>query len=667
MTIDPQNALSALSTEGVSINGPDLIAWVTGIAAAPAPLIPRAWAEAMGIAGDGPAAAAVEALIDRVRSAAKVTSTPSARLARLRAEMSSFGVTGFLVPHADEHQSEFTPKGTHRLAWLTDFRGSAGEAVVLKDRAAVFVDGRYTLQVREQVDTEHWEIGSLIDNGVHKWLMEGIGDGDVLGYDPWVHTPGAIDRLTKALERSGATLKPLSSNLIDRIWTDQPPPPLAPIQVQPDELAGRTSSEKRLEVMGKVADAGAEAVVLSSPESIAWLLNIRGGDVAHTPMPLSYAVLSAGGDVEWFVDSRKLTDPVRAAMGNTVRISDPDAMVDRLDALGRRRTRVMIDPATSNMAIADRVTSAGGTLVRERDPCILPKAIKNSTELQGSRDAHARDAVAVSRFLAWIDRSASGETVTEIDAADELTRLRSELPRYRGDSFPTISGSGPNGAVVHYRVDETSNRTLRNGDLYLVDSGGQFQDGTTDITRTVAIGTPTDEMRETFTLVLKGHIALARARFPSGTTGSQLDVLARTALWERGLDFEHGTGHGVGAYLGVHEGPARISKVPNTVGLIEGMILSNEPGYYKAGAFGIRIENLVAVRPSQDIRSGNFLEFETLTLAPIDRRLIKTSLLSPEEIAWLDTYHARVAAIVAPSLDDADRTWLLKATSSLSG
>jgi Xaa-Pro aminopeptidase len=594
----------------------------------------------------------------------KAADDAGGRLAALRAELKRRGIAGFVVPRADEHQGEYVPPSAERLAWLTGFTGSAGAAVVLEDKAAVFVDGRYTLQAREQVDAALYEIKHLPEETPAGWLEANLREGEVLGFDAWLHTEDGAKRLAEACEKAGASLAPTDGNPLDAVWADRPDAPTAPIRQHPAEFAGKSSPEKRAEIAGLLTNQKAAAAVLTLPESIAWLLNIRGGDVPHAPLPLSFAVLRDDGSVALFIDSRKLTDGIAAALGDGVTVHAPDALGAALDELGTRRARVLADPATAADWVFRRLAEAGAVLVRGADPCLLPKACKNPVELEGARAAHRRDGAAVTRFLAWLAGEAPKGRLDEIAAAARLEALRRENNHFEDLSFGTISGSGPNGAIVHYRVTEASNRTLKPGELYLVDSGAQYLDGTTDITRTVAIGEPTPEMRDRFTRVLKGHIALATTRFPKGTTGSQLDAIARRPLWQAGLDYDHGTGHGVGSYLSVHEGPQRIAKVPNTTALQPGMICSNEPGYYKEGAYGIRIENLVAVRADDSVKGAEreMLSFETLTLAPIDRALVERALLAPDEAAWLDRYHARVREVIAPLVDRATADWLAEAT-----
>jgi Xaa-Pro aminopeptidase len=544
-------------------------------------------------------------------------------------------------------------------------------ACVLAEAAAIFVDGRYTLQVRNEVDVALFTPRHLTEEPLSAWLEEQLKPGQRLAYDPWLHTEDQVRRLEQTLAGIGASLVALDDNPLDAAWPDRPAPPKAKIHPHGLDLAGQDSAEKRAALGAQLAKAGVAASVLTLPDSIAWLLNVRGGDVTHSPLPLSFAVLHADGGVEWFVDPDKLTEAVTAQLGNAVSVETPARFGDSLDRLGQAGAKVLADPSGAARWIFERLRAAGAQVVNGDDPCLLPKARKNAVELDGTRRAHRRDGAALSRFLHWLDAAAAAlaaaDPVTEMEAADRLQAFRAETGDLRDLSFDTIAGSGPNGAIVHYRVSSDSDRPLGLGELFLCDSGGQYPDGTTDVTRTVAIGTPSAEMRRRFTLVLKGHIALARARFPTGTSGSQLDSLARYALWQEGLDYDHGTGHGVGSYLNVHEGPQRISKMPNSVALEPGMIVSNEPGYYKTGAYGIRIENLVAVTesPRGAGEERDMLAFETLTLAPIDRHLVQRDLLTAEEAAWLDAYHARVRAEIGPQLDPAAQNWLETATAPL--
>ena len=669
MSSAPDDVLQLLRQRGRPSDPAALASLMRGVAAAPEGLAGPEWVELVAADSDADLTRALTAWRAELAAADDGLATvpaPADRLARLRAELARRGIDGFVVPRADEHQGEYVPRSSQRLAWLTGFSGSAGLAVVLADRAAIFIDGRYTLAVRDQVDTAAFVPHQIPEESPDSWIAENLPKGGRLGFDPWLQTVDGHARFAAACERAGGSFVPVESNPIDAVWLDRPPAPLAPVLPQPVEFAGESSESKRARVAGIVAAKGADVVLLSAPDSIAWLLNVRGGDVPRTPFPLGFALLHADGHVDLFMDRRKVPDRTLAWLGNAVTLAPPDELGSALDTLGRMARRVLIEAATAPYWAATRLQQAGATLVREADPVSLPKACKNAVELAGVRAAHHRDGAAVSRFLGWLARESPRGTLREIEVSDRLQALREQTGKLRDLSFDTISGAGPNGAIVHYRASEASERVLQPGSLYLVDSGGQYRDGTTDITRTVAIGTPSPEMRDRFTRVLKGHIALAAARFPAGTTGSQLDALARYHLWQAGLDYDHGTGHGVGAYLSVHEGPHRISKMPNSVALQPGMIVSNEPGYYKTGAYGIRIENLVAVREAAiEGADRRYYEFETLTLAPIDLACIETSLLTEPERAWLNAYHQRVRDAVGPDVDEATRAWLAEATRAI--
>lgn len=589
----------------------------------------------------------------------------TARLAALREELARRKLTGFVIPRADQQQNEYVPPSEERLAWLTGFTGSAGLAVVLTGEAAVFVDGRYTLQAAKQVDAKAWTVESLIDPPPESWVSAHLKAGDRLGFDPWLHTFAAAERLSAACAKAGAELVAIDSNPVDAIWQDRPQPPLAPVAVHGLQHAGVSEAEKLTQIRSEVGKLGVDALVLSDSHAVAWTFNIRGADVAHTPLPLSYALVPKNGRPTIFIDHRKLSNLARDHLEQSADVREPDAMAPTLMALAGSGGSIALDNATAADALSRLIAGAGGKPVRGSDPIALLKAVKNPTEIKGTQTAHRRDAVALARFLAFIDREAASGKLTEIDAVEALETFRRDTGALKDVSFPTISGTGPNGAIVHYRVTRKSNRRIAPGDLLLIDSGAQYEDGTTDVTRTMAVGEPTAEMRDRFTRVLRGHIAIARAIFPDGATGAQLDTLARQYLWAAGVDFEHGTGHGVGSYLSVHEGPARISKL-GTTPLKRGMILSNEPGYYKTDGFGIRIENLELVIEA-DIKGAEkpMNAFETLTLAPIDRRLIEVAMLSRDELDWLNAYHARVRAEVRPALDEATKAWLDQATAEL--
>ncbi len=586
------------------------------------------------------------------------------RLAALRGELTRRGLDGFIVPHSDEYQSEYLPPHGERLAWLTAFTGSAGAAIVLRDKAAVFVDGRYTLQVRQQTDTKWFEPRDLITEGVGAWIEANVRKGAKLGYDPWVHTASGVEMLRVSAERAGAVLIACETNPIDAVWSDQPPPPLAKAVPHGLALAGESAESKRTRIAEDIKKSGADAAVVSLSDSICWLLNMRGGDTPHTPFVLSYAILNEDGSADLFMDARKSSPELLAHFGNAVRLREPNEFSVSLDAL--KGKTVIADPGTAPAAVFDRLTKAGAAIKRGADPCQLPKACKNAVEIEGMRKAHIRDGSALTKFLAWFSREAPGGGLTEIDVAETLEGFRRETGALCDLSFDSISGAGANGAVVHYRVTRKTNRPVRNNEMFLIDSGAQYPDGTTDVTRTLIVGNPTAEMRDRFTRVLKGHIALATARFPEGTSGSALDAFARRPLWEAGLDYDHGTGHGVGSYLSVHEGPQNISKRPINQPLKPGMIVSNEPGFYKTGEYGIRIENLVVVTEPRDFGGERpMMEFETITLAPIDLELVEPSLLSAEERAWLNAYHARVRETISPLVDEETRLWLARAARAI--
>jgi Xaa-Pro aminopeptidase len=589
------------------------------------------------------------------------------RVHALRTELARRNLTGFIVPRSDRHQNEYVPPAEERLAWLTGFTGSAGVAVVLMERAVLFTDGRYTLQAREQLDTSLFEIVHSVETPPHEWLEQNLARDERIGYDPWLHTVEGAERLGKACAAADAALIAVEPNPIDALWLDRPPPPLAPITLHDLRFAGEEAVIKLAALRPEIGKLKADALVISDPHAVAWTFNIRGSDVAHTPLPLAFAIVPRTGRPTLYADGRKLSNEVRDRLAALADLREPADFAGDLAGLGKSHKVVRLDQATGADALARLIVNHGGKITRGADPTAIMKAVKNSVEIAGARAAHIRDGAAVARFLAWLDRTMEGgATITEIEAVEALETFRRDTGLLKDVSFPTIAGAGADGAIVHYRVTRKTNHPLVRGELFLLDSGAQYEDGTTDITRTVAIGAPTEEMRERFTLVLKGHIAIARAVFPDGTTGAQLDSLARQFLWAAGLDFDHGTGHGVGSYLSVHEGPARLSKL-GTVALKRGMILSNEPGYYKTGAYGIRIENLVLVTQAAPVAGAEkpLNAFETLTLAPIDRRLVKRELLTPEEIRWLDAYHARVAATLAPLVDADTRPWLEAATRPL--
>ncbi|MFO1028693.1 MAG: aminopeptidase P family protein [Acetobacteraceae bacterium] len=584
-----------------------------------------------------------------------MTVTP---LDAVRQEIARRGLDGFIVPRSDEHLGEYVPASAERLAWLTGFTGSAGLAVVLPNIAGVFTDGRYVLQLAEQTDPVQWQRLHIIEQPPPRWLAQQAAAGARIGYDPLLISAEGLGRYTEA----GLAMVPVNDNPVDAAWQDRPPPPTAPAIPHPLSYAGRSADDKRSDIAAVLRAAKQDAAVLTDPASIAWLLNIRGGDVPFTPFALGFAIVHADGATELFIDPVKLSADTRAWLGNTVSIASRTALGSALDRLGGKTVRV--DAAGSPVWFAQRLGAAGATVVADPDPCLLPKACKNAVEQKGAREAHERDAIAVCRFLHWLHQHGPTGRETEMSAAETLLSFRQQLQGFRGECFPAISGAGEHGAIIHYRVTTESNRPIRANEVYLIDSGAQYAEGTTDITRTVwtGPGEPPADLCERVTRVMQGHIALATTVFPQGVGGAHLDALARRALWAAGLDYDHGTGHGVGSYLSVHEGPVSISRLAKPVPIAAGMILSNEPGYYLPGHYGIRLENLLLVQPAElPGASKPFLRFETLTLAPFDTRLLQTSLMTAAEIAWLNAYHARVAKTVAPHLSGADRAWLHQA------
>jgi Xaa-Pro aminopeptidase len=588
-----------------------------------------------------------------------------AHVKALRAHLKAQKLDGFMVPRADEHLGEYVPPSAERLAWLTGFTGSAGSCIVLANEAILFVDGRYGLQAKAQTEPKTFKIVDVTQNNPAQWLEQALKPGQRLGIDPRLHSSASVKQLKASCTQAGAKLIAVKTNLIDDIWHDQPHPPKAPVQVHPVRLAGLPSKDKLEGIAVALKVENQDAVILTAPDSIAWVFNIRGQDLKHTPVVLCFAILKARGKHALFIDPGKLDNKTKSYLSELTQIFAPDKLVQRLEKLGKAKARVRLDDNTAAFWFEQQLTSAGAEIIHAQDPCLLPKACKTRAEINGARAAHIRDGVALCRFLAWL--AGTKTKLDEITAAQKLEGFRAQSPDFKDLSFPSISAVGPNGAIVHYRVSETSNRKFENGTLYLIDSGAQYPDGTTDVTRTIAIGKPSAEMRRNFTLVLKGHIALSMARFAKGTTGAHLDALARMPLWQAGLDFDHGTGHGIGSYLSVHEGPQGISKRSFAVPLEPGMILSNEPGYYKQGEYGIRIENLVLVEEIKPPKGGErtMLGFETLTLAPIDRRLIEVELLSKQELVWLNDYHQRVFTEIGPELLGTDKTWLKQVCAAL--
>lgn len=589
-----------------------------------------------------------------------------ANVPKLRARLTELGLDGMIIPHEDEYQNEYLPASTDRLGWISGFTGSAGAAIVLQSQAVMLSDGRYTLQVRDQVDGDLFAFADLMVPGISGWIAAEVKASTRLGYDPRLVSPDALAHWLQGAKSAGAELIALSSNPIDEVWEDRPPPPTALIHPHLMKYAGQGHGEKISQIADQLRRQGSDATIITSPASIAWLFNIRGRDVACTPLPLSTAMVRQDGTASLFVNSDKITADTKRHLGNSVSIESEEAIDGAIAALNG--ATVSLDPADASAWYFEAAKAAGANVVRAMDPCALPKACKNATEIEGARIAHRRDGLALVKFLHWLDSDAvqNGE-VDEISAAQKLESFRQQTGELQDLSFESISGAGSNGAIVHYRVTTASNRKLEKGSLFLIDSGGQYLEGTTDVTRTVAIGSPTEEMRHRFTLVLQGHIALSKVRFATGTTGTHLDTLARMFLWEAGLDYDHGTGHGVGAFLGVHEGPQRIAKGWNATELQAGMIVSNEPGYYKQGEFGIRIENLQVVTPPTDIAGGErpMLGFESLTLAPISLQLIMPDLLSKAEIRWLNDYHTQVRETHIPHVQEDIANWLQNATRAI--
>ncbi len=583
----------------------------------------------------------------------------------IRAQLEQLGLDGLFVPHEDEWQNEYLPDCAERLAWATGFTGSAGAAIILRDKAYLFSDGRYTQQALSQTAPELFEQRDLIDQGPAVWLKAEAPTGAKIGYDPRLVPPDALARLKESAAQAGVELVAVGVNPIDQAWQDRPAEPRAEIVPHPETFSGESSASKRSRIGEKLSGDGIEASVLTSPAALAWLFNIRGTDVTRTPLALGSAILNKDGTAQLFVKPEKVTPELRGFLGNEVSISTEPDFVEALKKTSGKR--ILVDPSLSSAHVFDALHAAGAQIVRGQDPTIMPRALKNAVEIAGTKRAHARDGVALANFLHWFDVEAPKGQLTEIDICKAIEGFRMATGALQDLSFDSISGAGPNGAFPHYRVTVESNRKVDQNNLFLLDSGGQYLDGTTDVTRTVAVGTPTAEMKDRFTRVLKGHIALSRVRFPKGTTGSALDALARMSLWEGGFDYDHGTGHGVGSYLGVHEGPHRIAKVPNHVALEPGMIVSNEPGFYKIDGYGIRTENLQFVTPATPIEGGErpMLGFETLTLAPIDRRLIVVEMLTEAELSWLNSYHAKVLAEIGPRVEADVRAWLEAATAPL--
>ncbi len=559
-------------------------------------------------------------------------------------------VDAYLQPVNDEYMSEYPPASNQRVAFISGFTGSAGMVAVTADKAALFTDGRYTIQAKNEVDTTVFELHNSGSLAPETWVADALSSGNKVGYDPRLFTVAMVRRIESVLKKKQIELVPVT-NLIDPIWQERPPVPSTLLFIHQQKYAGEESASKRARIAQQLVKEKADVAVIAAPDAVCWLLNIRARDVECTPLLLASALIDREGSVRLFIDASRCSAEVSAHLGNHVEICPPATLENNLVGIGAEHYSVLCDPASVPVWFTQTLTKAGAKIIEAQDPCILPKATKNATELQGIRNAHIRDGVAIVKLLCWLD---SATNVSELEVSDKLRAFRALSPLFVEPSFNTISGSGPNGAIVHYRATESSNRTLQKGELFLLDSGGQYPDGTTDITRTVAIGEPSGEHKDRFTRVLKGHIAIATARFPEGTSGSQLDVLARQPLWQAGLDYDHGTGHGVGCFLGVHEGPQRISKRGGDAALKVGMVVSNEPGYYKTGAYGIRIENLVTViEPDK-----GWLGFDTLTCAPLDNRLVDLGQLTADEKKWLNTYHAWVLKSLAVALESHERQWL---------
>jgi len=657
-TMDDATLAGVAADAGLTIAPAELRALLERVAASGERPESTAWTELLG--ADLPPAAVRRLHEARASVAAAAEPWGRERVDAVFAVLARENLAGFVLPLADEHLGEFMPAAARRLSWLTGFSGSAGTAILHRDTAALFVDGRYTLQAEHEVDGAVIEVRHFKQPPPLEWLAGRLTEGERIAYDPRLHSVKQADALVGAIERKGAVAVALAQNPVDEIWTRRPPLPLSPVVPHAIEFAG-VSSDDKIEALGReLTDAGHAAAVISQLDAIAWLLNVRGGDTPNTPLVGdAYVLVRASGQADFFVERAKVTARAAAHLGNRTVTRDVSEFPAALAELGAGNAGVLVDPDRTNAFVRDTLVSAGARIVTGTDPTLARKARKNPVEIAGIRTAHERDGVAVALFLKWVSETAPARTVTELDAVAELDGFRARDPRYRGTSFDTIAGSGPNGAIVHYRPQASTNRRIGAGELLLVDSGAQYLDGTTDITRTLAIGEPPAGARRDYTLVLKAHVAVARAVFPQGAVGGQVDTFARQHLWAAGLDYDHGTGHGVGAYLGVHEGPQRLAVGDATV-LEEGMLISNEPGLYKTGAYGIRTENLVLVRDHPDL--AGFRSFETITFAPMDRRLIDVALLEQKEIAWLDAYHARVRAILEPQMPAEARAWLAEAT-----
>ncbi|ELB2059088.1 aminopeptidase P family protein [Vibrio parahaemolyticus] len=583
------------------------------------------------------------------------------RVNAIREWLAQHNIDALLIPHEDEYLGEYVPAHNERLHWLTGFTGSAGAAVITKDKAAIFVDGRYTVQVTKQVPNELFEYRHLIEEPALDWIQDNLTANASVAIDPRMHSSAWLD-MAQAKLAGKLELNILSSNPIDALWHDRPAPVVSDVRLMPTEAVGQSSESKRKEIAQLVTKAGADSAVITALDSICWLLNVRGLDVSRLPVLLSHAILHADSSVEYFLDPARLPAEFAAHVGTGVTVHHPEALQSRLEAMSGKK--VLLDPAISNAWFKLVLQNAGASVIAAADPCLMPKAAKNEVEIAGMKACHIRDGVAMSKFLCWLDAEvAAGNLHDEATLADRLEAFRKEDPTLMDLSFDTISAAGGNAAMCHYNHEnQPEPGKLELNTLYLVDSGGQYLDGTTDITRTIAIGQPSAEMIKQFTLALKGHIGVARARFPKGTRGYQIDTLARQHLWAEGYDYDHGTGHGVGHFLSVHEGPASISKKQIDVPLTEGMVLSNEPGYYRADAFGIRIENLELVVETPTNGDFPVLSFESLTRCPIDKRNINVDMLTRPELAWLNDYHQKVWEQISPLVDGEVKEWLREAT-----
>ena len=581
------------------------------------------------------------------------------RLENFRHALAGEKADAYIIPQTDVHRNEYLPAHFMRLAWLTGFTGSAGMAIVGRSKAAIFVDGRYTLQAQKQVDPRSFEVQDLSYGQIEAWLSTFLTRGNVIAYDPWLLTEAEVRRYEKLCQKTGVTLRPLPENLVERVWQDRPEAPNKNARLHSLEWSGFSISDKISQVCKTLDKHKADAALLTQVDSVAWLLNMRGEDISFLPVVLSFAIVYAGKKVDLFIDPRKITADFKDHFTDQVRIHPYETLEKKLQELGGAQKNILMDSQRAPFHAVQVVEQAGGKVIRADDVCLLPKACKNPVEVEGARRAHQKDAVALVHLLAWLEEAMTRQKITELDIVRKLKEYRTEQGAV-DDSFSTIAGSGPHGAIIHYRVTPETNRTLRKNELLLLDSGGQYPSGTTDVTRTMVFGMPTAEQKDRFTRVLKGHIRLGAAKFPQGTTGHQLDSLARYALWQAGLDYAHGTGHGVGSFLSVHEGPQRISGAFNEVALQPGMIVSNEPGYYKAESYGIRIENLVVVTRCPHLKNSEqpMLCFETLTLVPIDRRLMELSMMTAQEIEWLDRYHQRVLEVIGPKVQPFARQWL---------